>query len=138
MAQPKRDNELAARALVDAVFIGDAQACAKHKIARRTLQHYRKLLETDKELAQACADHLKEANRRHWGDELNDAITDMIKSIRSSIASLESQSVTYEEHTNALKLKMEFLQLMLEPAITREILSVDTDVDENSKAPVTA
>lgn len=122
MARPKRDNELAARALVDAILFDDRQAMAKHGIAARTLRHYRSLLTQDAELAALFTDHLKEATRRAWGAEVDAAISDMLISIKSTIASLESQTATREEQLEILDKKMEFLKLMLEPAITREVL----------------
>ena len=138
MARPKRDNELAARALVDAILFDDAKACERHEITRRTLQNYRKALIDDEELSHVFAAHLREATRRSWGDELDAAISDMLTSIRSTITSLESQTVTREEHLQMLDIKIGFVKMMLEPAITREILVSDTDAATNTKAPITA
>ncbi len=49
MAKPKRDNDRAARALVDAVLLGDWKACEQHNGTDRTLRNDRAALETDVE-----------------------------------------------------------------------------------------
>ena len=54
MARPKRDNNLAARLLVDAALLGEATACAKHKTTLRTLQKYRVAVMTPRLKAGAC------------------------------------------------------------------------------------
>lgn len=126
MARPKRDNELAAKALVNAVLQDDAKACKKHNIARRTLQNYRKALIDDAELSRVFTSHLNEATRRAWGDELAATMTDMLVSIKATIASLESQTTSFDEHMQVLSMKLEFLKLMLEPAVTLEVLVSST------------
>lgn len=123
MAKPQRDNETAARALIDAIFSDDATACRAHGITRRTLQRWRAQLGDDVELSQAFNEHLQIVNRESWGEQVNAAIVDMIQSTKASLASLESQAITREEHIQLLELKMRFLQMLLEPALTREMLS---------------
>jgi len=131
MARPKRDNNLAARALVHAVFFGDSQACANFNIARRTLHNYRSLLAKDAELAQAFAKHLEEVTRRSWGDELEHTIKEMLVSVRETVTNLESQAASYEEQMEILKVKVELLKALLEPGLAREALGVGSTANKS-------
>lgn len=62
MATPKFDRDKAIRILVDAVQLGDAKACERHKVTVRTLQNYRKRLDGNPELSQAFAQKKKQSD----------------------------------------------------------------------------
>jgi hypothetical protein len=81
MAAPTFDRDRALRVLVDAFDLGDAQACARHKIALRTLQSYRKRLAHDPELAEACAQKRAELEKG-WREV-------RLRALRSGITKLE-------------------------------------------------
>ena len=133
MARPKRDNNLAAQALAWAFIYDDVQACAKYDIARRTLQNYRKSLETDKELARTFHKYLNELTRRSWADEMNDAIKEMLASIQSSFRSLESSTGDWNEQLSVQKLKIDFFKAMVEPSLAREVMLGESDATEQTR-----
>lgn len=81
MAAPTFDRDRALRVLLDAFDLGDAQACARHKIALRTLQSYRKRLADDPELAEACAQKRAELEKG-WREV-------RLRALRSGITKLE-------------------------------------------------
>lgn len=68
---PKRDNERAARALVDAVLYGDRTACEIHKITDRTLRRYREALESDEELSALFDELSTQAARLPWAQQID-------------------------------------------------------------------
>ncbi|WP_295821719.1 hypothetical protein [uncultured Deinococcus sp.] len=116
MASPKRDNAKAARALVDAALLGDAQACASHGIALRTLQNYRKLLETDDELARFYAELSRTVTTQNWANELNVTLTTAIRKQGDLIRGITTSSAdNISAVTGAIK-------ALSEIAITRDVL----------------
>lgn len=116
MASPKRDNAKAARALVDAALRGDAQACASHGIALRTLQNYRKLLETDDELARFYAELSRTVTTQNWANELNVTLTTAIRKQGDLIRGITTSSAdNISAVTGAIK-------ALSEIAITRDVL----------------
>ncbi|MFW8628313.1 hypothetical protein [Deinococcus sp. ME38] len=116
MATPKRDNLRAARALVDAALQGDAQACASHGIALRTLQNYRKLLNTDEELARFYAELSRTVTTQNWANELNLTLTVAIRKQGEMIRGIDGSSAdTISAVTGAIK-------ALSEIAITRDVL----------------
>ena len=116
MASPKRDNAKAARALVDAALRGDAQACASHGIALRTLQNYRKLLDTDDELARFYAELSRTVTTQNWANELNVTLTTAIRKQGDLIRGITTSSAdNISAVTGAIK-------ALSEIAITRDVL----------------
>ena len=116
MAAPKRDNLRAARALVDAALQGDAHACQHHGIALRTLQNYRKLLDTDEELARFYAELSRTVTTQNWANELNLTLTVAIRKQGEMIRRIEGSSAdTISAVTGAIK-------ALSEIAITRDVL----------------
>lgn len=116
MASPKRDNAKAARALVDAALRGDAQACANHGIALRTLQNYRKLLETNEELARFYAELSRTVTTQNWANELNVTLTTAIRKQGDLIRGITTSSAdNISAVTGAIK-------ALSEIAITRDVL----------------
>jgi hypothetical protein len=67
------NRDLAAAALLEAVFRNDATACEKYGIGIRTLQRYRQKLHTDPELAGIVATK-KALFDRAWADDLVKAL----------------------------------------------------------------
>ena len=63
MASPKFDRERAVAVILDSYVMGRAQACKKHGVAIRTLQHYEQKLHGDPELARACGDIARRQER---------------------------------------------------------------------------
>ncbi|MBZ9752739.1 hypothetical protein K7W42_18005 [Deinococcus sp. HMF7604] len=121
MASPKRDNAKAARALVDAALRGDAQACEHHGIAIRTLQNYRKLLETDDELARFYAELSRTVTTQNWANELNLTLTVAIRKQGEMIRGIEGGNAeTISAVTGAIK-------ALSEIAITRDVLGQGVD-----------
>ena len=123
MAPPKRDNARAARALVDAALQGDAQACQTHGIALRTLQNYRKLLNTDEELARFYAELSRTVTTQNWANELNLTLTTAIRKQGDLIRDLTTSSAdNISAVTGAIK-------ALSEIAITRDVLGAG-EVDD--------
>jgi hypothetical protein len=85
VATPKRDNERAARALVDEFFIGQRRACEKNGIAPRTLRDYKAALENDEKLAALRDAYLHEAIKRPWADELSETLSTALKRIKAQL-----------------------------------------------------
>lgn len=128
MANPKRDNHKAARALVDAALQGDAQACASHGIALRTLQNYRKLLETDDELALFYAELSRTVTTQSWADELNLTLTGAIRKQGAMIRGLKDDTAdNIVAVTGAIK-------ALSEIAITRDVLLSGGEDDDAGDA----
>ena len=128
MATPKRDNPLAARALVDAALFSEATACDKHKITLRTLQRYRAALDTDLELSQMYAQLSREMTARNWADELDAALSAGIRKIKTLI----------EQTTDPASLGAvtEAVKSLATIAITKEVLGAENDAG-NSGHPAT-
>jgi hypothetical protein len=121
MASPKRDNAKAARALVDAALQGDAPACTTQGTALRTLQNYRKLLETDEELAQFYAELSRSVTTQNWANELNLILTVAIRKQGEMIRGLETNTAeNISAVTGAIK-------ALPEIAITRDVLEQGVD-----------
>lgn len=86
MASPKFDRDRAAKIIAEAMLAGDAQACAKHGIARRTLRNWRQRIgPDDPELAAACQQR-KDAVESigDWAEKLADAIRAQINFLKEA------------------------------------------------------
>ncbi|MFA4974154.1 MAG: hypothetical protein WC683_16210 [bacterium] len=92
MATPKFDRDRAIRIVVDAVQMGDAQACAFHKVALRTLQSYRKRLAGDPELAQAHAVK-KEQDTLEWDAQRRAFLAEGFAKIRELIKNADLKNL---------------------------------------------
>lgn len=79
MAKPERDIQKEARVLVDAHFMTDNEAAAKHGISRRTVLNYRKRLEIDPELSQAFTGLMESVRDSDDWDWLTDGIRSAIR-----------------------------------------------------------
>ena len=128
MAAPKRDNALAARALVDAALFGEATACDKHKITLRTLQRYRAALDTDPELSQMYTQLSRETTARNWADELDATLSAGIRKIKSLIEKTTDPA--------SLGAVTEAVKSLATIAITKEVLGAENDAG-NSGHPAT-
>ncbi|MBD1847277.1 hypothetical protein H6F89_28505 [Cyanobacteria bacterium FACHB-63] len=69
MPTPKFDRDRAARILIDALTIGDVQACQKWSITRQSLYNYRSRMKGDSELLQAM-EQKKAMQDQEWADEI--------------------------------------------------------------------
>lgn len=127
MARPKRDNNLAARLLVDAALLGDATACAKHKTTLRTLQRYRAALKDDPELSRLYAELSAEVTSRSWAQELDDTLASGIRKMRELIEATKTP--------DSLEVVSEAVQGLAKIAITKEVLRADSDAERDSGHP---
>ena len=103
MADPRFDHDKAARIVAEAVAIGDKAACAKHHIALRTLQSYRKRLESDPQLAQACADK-KAIVEADWAARLPGALAACVDWIHDNLPKLKAKPESLHAVAGAMKL----------------------------------
>lgn len=81
--------ERIARVLVEATMAGpkgDAKICARHGISIRTLQNYRKRLESDDELARICAEK-KAVAIESWSQEVPAAMRASVDFLRRAAES---------------------------------------------------
>ena len=116
MATPRRDNQKAARVLVDAALHGDRKACDTHKITDRTLRNYRAALDTDTELSALYAQLSRLVTTQNWADELNTSLTGLIRKLGGMVQDLPgSTAENITSVTGAIK-------VLSEIALTREVL----------------
>ena len=128
MAAPKRDNDIAARALVEAILTDDRTATEKFGITTRTLRRYRQALAEDPELSAVFQEHLKEFMKRSWADDLNDALQQiMLELVRHVKGQLLMTPDSIEAITSAFKAVSEI-------ALAKEVLLSAADSSENAAA----
>jgi len=118
----KRDNQLAARALADAVLTNDRTAAAKHKITDRTLRRYREALDTDAELSASFRTALDALLTSSWVTELDRGLSDLIGQLRTRSLTLANSPEGYQALVDAVR-------ALGEIAVAREVLSAARDED---------
>ena len=123
----KRDNEHAARLLIEAVMHGDVKVCESAGVTRQTIHNYRKALSEDAELLQLFTEYSKELLTRTWADELESALTVTITKLTEHITMLELPT------PESIKAITEALKSLAEIAITREVLRAGEP--EQNKTP---
>ena len=111
MPSNERDNERAARALVDAYFTTDAQAAAKHGISTRSIERYRARLDKDTVLSGLYDRLLDEARRRPWADELSQTLTTALRKIGTKLEEVPAESLT--DIAQMVSLTRELMELEL-------------------------
>ena len=116
MAAPKRDNERAARLLVEAMLHGDVTAAEQAGVTRQTVYRYRKALLEDPELLQLFTEYSKELLKRDWADALDSALAQNIVQLSLHMASLPLGTPA------SLEALTEAFRALSETAITREVL----------------
>lgn len=109
---------------MDAALQGDAQACATHGIALRTLQNYRKLLETDDELALFYAEFAQAVTTQSWASELNLTLTTAIRKQGEMIRGLNENSAENITAVNGA------IKTLSEIALTRDVLASGGEDDD--------
>ena len=84
------NKELAAEALVDAVFTTDEQSCQKYGVSLRSLQRWRRqLADGDAEMAGFVATK-KAARDAAWADSLPTALAKGLQALESCFAAVQS------------------------------------------------
>lgn len=116
MAAPKRDNERAARLLIEAMLHGDVTAAEQAGVSRQTIYRYRKALLEDPELLQLFTEHSRELLKRNWADALDSALEQTITQLSLHIAGLPMGSPA------SVEVLTEAFRALSETAITREVL----------------
>lgn len=119
---PRRDNNLAARALADAVLTNDRTAAAKHGITDRTLRRYREALETDPELSATFRATLDALLTEGWAKELDAGIRDLIGQLRRRSETLANTPEGYQALVDAVR-------ALGEIAVAREVLNAAAEQD---------
>ena len=115
----RRDNEAAARALVEAMVVGDdAHVAKKHGIALRTLQNYRTMLSKDPELARLFQKRSREALNATWVKELDDTLKATLTALRTHIDGL------YDITPESVEAIVKAFKAASEVAIAREVLGL--------------
>lgn len=109
MAAPNFDAERAARVLVDACFMTDAEAAERHDLSRRTVLNYRKRLASDAELAQLFTAKLQEARAHEgWADDLTSTIRTAMSAVRRCANEMDpTKPSTLQALTDALRVLTE-------------------------------
>ena len=113
----KRDNERAARLLVEAALHGDVKVSEQAGITRQTIHNYRKALSEDADLLRLFIQYSNELLTRTWADELESALTLTITTLVQHISGLESFT------PESIKAITEALKALSEIAMTREVLN---------------
>lgn len=124
---PKRDNERAARALVDATLFGDRKACELHEITDRTLRNYRAALADDPDLSEKYALLSVQVSRLSWADQIDVTLGGATAKLLQLIeAATSSSPETIQAVTGAVK-------DLAEIAMTRDMLAArlrESDPDQ--------
>jgi hypothetical protein len=96
MARPTFNRELAAQAIAECVLLGIEATCDKHRITRRTLERWKKRLDSDTELSQRVATKI-ELVEKDWADELPGAIRSAIGFLKRAAeqADVKNSDVIY-------------------------------------------
>ena len=74
---PTFNQERAAKALVDAILMGDQDAAKKYGVSLRTIENWRSRLDTDRHFA-AFFQNLRQAKDENWAVELPAALASCI------------------------------------------------------------
>lgn len=128
MANPKRNNERAARALVDAALFGDRKACKEHKITDRTLRNYRAALENDAELSALFRFYCKEATTNNWAEEIGATLSASARKLRELVEAADTPNPeTIAAVTGAVS-------TLAEIAMTRDVLKAQLEPESSTLA----
>jgi hypothetical protein len=108
--------ERAATVLAEATFADDATVLRRHGLTSRTLQRYRKRLQTDSKLSQLVA--LKKAALvREWAEELAPAVRDTIRFLQRAATQADPAD------PNAIHAVAGALKILSEVLLTREVVN---------------
>ncbi len=132
----KRDNEQAARALVDAALLGDRKAAERHGITDRTLRNYRRALEDDPELS-ACLERCMRAaleaqeaeDRASWADETSRALIQLTRDALDLWRELKLEAESFTQRLEVLQTALTFIKQLTEPQLVREVMGPGDRVD---------
>jgi hypothetical protein len=77
------NREKAARAIADALIMGDKKAAEKNDLSVRSLVRHRAAMKTDPELAELVAE-MREAQKQNWAAEVPEAIAACIQYLKAA------------------------------------------------------
>jgi hypothetical protein len=112
-----RRKEQMAQILVEALYGGDREAAKKHGVSVRTIQLYRKRLQTDPELSRFFA-LKKDAFEGMWLEDSTSAIREAIRFLQRAATQADPTD------PNAIHAVAGALKILAEVSLTREVLSV--------------
>lgn len=115
----RRDNTVAARALVEAMLVkDDKKVAARHGITARTLTNWRAALAKDDELSAIFQDRLRDALNSSWVAELDTTLSSTLRSLRTHVEGL------YEMTPESVEAISTAFEAVSEIAIAREVLGL--------------
>lgn len=124
MANPKRDNEKAARALADAHLHDDRTACEIHKITDRTLRRWREALKSDPELSALFRLYCQQAAATDWAKEIDSALASTTRKLQELVEAAQTPDPeTIEAVTGAVA-------TLAEVAMTRDVLRAQLEPEQ--------
>jgi hypothetical protein len=128
MPKPTFNAGKAARALIEAALTDDAAAAAKHGIATRTLRHYRKRLESDKDFAGVYQEHAKLTLAAHLGQTEGEERVNWSKQLDETLSvlltAMQETAVGLEPTPEALEAISKAFAVVGELHTAREVLAV--------------
>ncbi len=120
--------ERAAQILAEAAVLGDKEAIARHGVALRTLQRYRRRLSEDEKLARLVAEK-KAVLEREWASELAPAIREGIRFLQKAAREADASDPA------AIHAVAGALKILSEIALTKEVLDARLAKHHREQAP---